>query len=209
MATHTEMTQKTKAALRKAAIDAIYELGYQKTTGVEIVRRAGVTRGALQHHYPRGKIDVFMDVLNTYFQQRNKTYHVESLSYETWFAGRMQYFQQSFDDEKDFRTLYAIMSITIFFDVEGEEREELRHAYEQNYRQNLSIREKVISGTEQQKSTILPIYQFLHVFFTGYMMHRNRLSELGHADGALEFAQELLEVWKNHTLQQQNVAPGD
>lgn len=42
----------TRAALVDAALDALVEVGYARTTGVEICRRAGVTRGALQHHFP-------------------------------------------------------------------------------------------------------------------------------------------------------------
>lgn len=45
MPTQVEMSEKTKAALRQVAIDCLCELGYAKTTGVEIARRAGVTQG--------------------------------------------------------------------------------------------------------------------------------------------------------------------
>ena len=43
MPTQVEMSEKTKSALRQAAIDCLCDLGYVKTTGVEIARRAGVT----------------------------------------------------------------------------------------------------------------------------------------------------------------------
>lgn len=203
MSTHTEMSQKTKAALCEAAIDSIYELGYANTTSVEIARRAGVTRGALQHHYPRGKIDVFLDVINTYFEGRNENYREKSLSYDEWFEGRMQYFQRSYQDENNFRVAFALMNILLFAEVQNEEMNELRHTYERNYNFNLDLREHIVNGTEGQKKTIRPIYQFLNVFFTGYMMHRNHLSTLGHAKPAMDFAHELLEVWMNHLRQQE------
>lgn len=41
----------TRAALVQAAIDGLVEVGYVRTTGVEVCRRAGVTRGALNHHF--------------------------------------------------------------------------------------------------------------------------------------------------------------
>ena len=42
----------TRSALVDAALDALVEVGHARTTGVEVCRRAGVTRGALQHHFP-------------------------------------------------------------------------------------------------------------------------------------------------------------
>lgn len=41
----------TRAALVQAAVDGLVEVGYVRTTGVEVCRRAGVTRGALNHHF--------------------------------------------------------------------------------------------------------------------------------------------------------------
>lgn len=45
-------SQATRSRLVQATIDSLIEYGYSKTTGVEICRRAGVTRGALNHHFP-------------------------------------------------------------------------------------------------------------------------------------------------------------
>lgn len=45
-------SQATRSRLVQATIDSLIEHGYSKTTGVEICRRAGVTRGALNHHFP-------------------------------------------------------------------------------------------------------------------------------------------------------------
>jgi len=36
----------------KAAVSCLYELGYNETTISRIVERAGVSRGAVQHHFP-------------------------------------------------------------------------------------------------------------------------------------------------------------
>ncbi len=41
----------TRAKLIDAAIQCLIDLGYSRTSGVEICRRAQVTRGALNHHY--------------------------------------------------------------------------------------------------------------------------------------------------------------
>lgn len=45
-------SMQTRNALIDAALSSLIEVGYAKTTGVEVVRRAGLTRGALQHHFP-------------------------------------------------------------------------------------------------------------------------------------------------------------
>jgi AcrR family transcriptional regulator len=41
-----------RAKLIRATIDALNTLGYTATTTIEVVRRAGVSRGAMLHHFP-------------------------------------------------------------------------------------------------------------------------------------------------------------
>ena len=50
--TQEERSTETKKRLLEATIDYLNELGYNKTGTVEIARRAGVSRGALVHHFP-------------------------------------------------------------------------------------------------------------------------------------------------------------
>lgn len=38
--------------LVEAALASLIDIGFARTTGVEVCRRAGVTRGALNHHFP-------------------------------------------------------------------------------------------------------------------------------------------------------------
>ncbi|MBZ0161675.1 MAG: TetR/AcrR family transcriptional regulator [Notoacmeibacter sp.] len=47
-----------------ATIDSICEHGFQNATTAEIARRAGVSRGALQHHF-RNKADLMLAVLDS------------------------------------------------------------------------------------------------------------------------------------------------
>ncbi|MDQ0377634.1 TetR/AcrR family transcriptional regulator [Amycolatopsis thermophila] len=49
--TQEERSQSTRAALMAAARELFAERGYQAVPADEIVRAAGVTRGALYHHY--------------------------------------------------------------------------------------------------------------------------------------------------------------
>ena len=48
---HAERTAETRAKILAAVIESIAEVGFQRTTAVEITRRAGVTWGAVQHHF--------------------------------------------------------------------------------------------------------------------------------------------------------------
>jgi len=55
-----ERSDGTCDKLRKATIALITERGYVNTTTIHISERAGVSRGALMHHYPT-KIDLIAD----------------------------------------------------------------------------------------------------------------------------------------------------
>jgi AcrR family transcriptional regulator len=50
--THAERSATTRAALLDATIDCLAELGYAGTTTAEVVKRAGLSRGAQVHHFP-------------------------------------------------------------------------------------------------------------------------------------------------------------
>jgi AcrR family transcriptional regulator len=56
-----EQRDATRAALLAAARQLFTERGYAATSTAEIVERAGVTRGALYHHFP-AKYDLFRAV---------------------------------------------------------------------------------------------------------------------------------------------------
>ena len=55
--TQAERTASTRAALLAATVDSLVERGYRGTTTSDVARRAGVSYGALLHHYPT-KADV-------------------------------------------------------------------------------------------------------------------------------------------------------
>ena len=45
-------SQNTRESILNAAIDCIYEKGYGRTTTERVARKAGVSRGAMLHHFP-------------------------------------------------------------------------------------------------------------------------------------------------------------
>ena len=49
--TQEERSATTQELLMQATIDAMYENGFARLTTADIARRAGVSRGALMHHY--------------------------------------------------------------------------------------------------------------------------------------------------------------
>jgi len=48
---HAERTAETRAKILEAVVESIAELGLARTTAAEITARAGVTWGAVQHHF--------------------------------------------------------------------------------------------------------------------------------------------------------------
>lgn len=44
--------QETRTRLVDATVESLVDVGFAATTGVEVCRRAGLTRGALNHHFP-------------------------------------------------------------------------------------------------------------------------------------------------------------
>lgn len=60
--TQTDRSDATKAALTDAVLELLVERGWAATTTVVVCGRAGVTRGALLHHYS-GLADLLADAL--------------------------------------------------------------------------------------------------------------------------------------------------
>lgn len=63
---HAERTAETRTKVIAAVIDTVAELGYQRTTAQAIASRAGVTWGAVQHHFG-GKDELLLAVLEDTF----------------------------------------------------------------------------------------------------------------------------------------------
>lgn len=62
----SERTSETRARIIAAVVESIDEVGFQRTTGAEIARRAGVSWGAVQHHF-RDKDGILVAVLERSF----------------------------------------------------------------------------------------------------------------------------------------------
>jgi AcrR family transcriptional regulator len=63
---HAERTAETRARILAAVVESIAEVGFERTTAVEVTNRAGVTWGAVQHHFG-DKDGMFIAVLEASF----------------------------------------------------------------------------------------------------------------------------------------------
>lgn len=61
--TQKEKSEEMRARLRRATIEILMEKGFQNAGTPDICRRAGVSRGAMLHHYP-SKNDLLIDAAN-------------------------------------------------------------------------------------------------------------------------------------------------
>ncbi len=50
--TQAERSASTQSVILEATLECLVDLGYARTTTSEVVERAGVSRGAMLHHYP-------------------------------------------------------------------------------------------------------------------------------------------------------------
>ncbi|HZB07016.1 MAG TPA: TetR family transcriptional regulator [Thermoleophilaceae bacterium] len=61
---HVERSAQTRARLVDAARELFATRGYAEVPVEDVVRSAGVTRGALYHQFPGGKVDLFAAVFD-------------------------------------------------------------------------------------------------------------------------------------------------
>ena len=73
---HAERSADTRARIIAAVVESIAEVGFERTTATEITQRAGVTWGAVQHHFG-GKDGILVAVLEASFNRFAE--HVEGI----------------------------------------------------------------------------------------------------------------------------------
>ena len=81
---HAERTAETRAKIIAAVVESIAERGFQRTTASEIAQRAGITWGAVQHHFG-GKDGMLIAVLEdsfNHFAEKLEDIPIEETSIE-------------------------------------------------------------------------------------------------------------------------------
>jgi len=66
--TQAERRTATRSALVRATVEALVELGYARTTTQEVQSRAGVSRGALTHHFTT-KSDLVLAAMDHLYEE--------------------------------------------------------------------------------------------------------------------------------------------
>lgn len=70
--TQAERRAGTRAALVRATVESLVELGYAGTTTQEVQRRAGVSRGALTHHFAT-KAELVLAAMDTLYEDFSRS----------------------------------------------------------------------------------------------------------------------------------------
>lgn len=71
-------SENTRAAILDATIDCFFELGYGNTTTEKVAKQAGVSRGAMLHHFP-SRIDLVRAAVVHLNQRRLQLYTAQEL----------------------------------------------------------------------------------------------------------------------------------
>jgi AcrR family transcriptional regulator len=72
-----ERSAATRDKILRATIDCLYSVGYAQTSTVLVTRRAGVSRGAMLHHFP-SKSDLMIAAIH-YIREHMRTAHRSKL----------------------------------------------------------------------------------------------------------------------------------
>ena len=72
--TNEQRSAETRSALVNAAIDCIWNFGYQKATVTAITRRANNTSGAIQHHFG-SKDELILATLDQLLEELKETFN--------------------------------------------------------------------------------------------------------------------------------------
>src|SRR5437764_15212783 len=71
--TQAERRAETRGRLLDATLECLAELGYAGTTTTEVVRRAGLSRGAQVHHFPT-KAELVVAAVEHLFHRRHEEF---------------------------------------------------------------------------------------------------------------------------------------
>jgi AcrR family transcriptional regulator len=142
-----ERTADTRARLIEATLDLVFSKGYASTTMVEIAARAGLTRGALSHHF-EGKDQLIVEAFAHLL--RSTTEEIRT------YASQVELGTMSLADFVD--SLWKIFSGP-FFMVTLEQITASRH--------NVYLRERLVERTRDFQRSLDEIWR---QFFSGTAM---------------------------------------
>ena len=80
--TQEQRSAETLSRIRKATIDVMYEKGFSRTSTPQIAAVAGISRGAMNHHFA-SKEDILTDAIDAMLEEVNKTLFAFAEDYGT------------------------------------------------------------------------------------------------------------------------------
>jgi len=87
--TQAERRASTRSALVRATVDCLVELGYARTTTQEVQTRAGVSRGALTHHFTT-KAELVLAAVDHLYQEFSESVRAAAASLPADSATRLR-----------------------------------------------------------------------------------------------------------------------
>ena len=109
--THAERSAETKDKIIQAVVELISEQGIQKTTANAIAKRAGVTWGALQHHFG-GKYGALAATLEDSFERFSQTIGEPSAETKPLTLRIDQFIERAWEHYRSphFKSMFALLS---------------------------------------------------------------------------------------------------
>lgn len=185
-----EKSASTRSRILDAAIECLIELGYARTTTVEVAGRAGVSRGAMLHHYP-SKSELLYAAMAELHEKR---------------MGDLRRAVAGFDEAEDVVDVavnlfwemvkhpyfYAMQELTIAARTDAELRETLlplAHRFEE---ETFRATQELFSGYARPGTPFEEMRDIARFLFDGLGMGRVLHEDDAFADRALSFFKRLL-----------------
>jgi AcrR family transcriptional regulator len=182
--------------LADAAVEAVHELGYAGATMAAIAERAGVTRGALQHHFGNRRVDLVASVAAQILDERQKTYEAQFRDSRTEAVFDREALKTAYRDPK---TWFLIeVWIAARGDAELQDRiGEIRGRIEQHSDFVLGTAFKEIPGVD-----FVALKMLLRAVTRGLAVEQVGKSDLSDFDAAVDLLADALDA-----LQRQRAGP--
>jgi AcrR family transcriptional regulator len=154
--TQAERTAETRRRILDAVVESIAEVGFQRTTATEIVRRAGVTWGAVQHHFG-AKGGILEAVLEDTFERFEE--RLGDISSDTPLARRVSLFvERAFEHfaSPHFRSTFEIL----LHHGKGDHEEVPPHWQEKMFRDFDRVFERLFSNAGLARRERAALHQY-------------------------------------------------
>lgn len=191
--TQNERTQSTRAKLCKAALEVLAEVGYHSCTTPLISIRAGVSRGALTHHFPTK-----LDVVTASFEYLLQDWEAKRRTFVEHHNGELDVKQYAdFLWDEVFRDPNYVAALEMLLAARGDAQlqRQLALLLEELSVTRLQIWQSVFSDM-LSKTKGATLMRMTICMFRGLSMQR-----LLEADGD-DHSQEMIETWKEFLVRQ-------